>query len=1170
MKKRILSVLITVVMLIGMLPTAVFAADSVSRMPGARVETNTSGDVFLGGNYIEMGISKRGSFGTYASPQTSGWHKQSGLSGIGFRSDEDGWDVGEEPVTGDFFLPGTPEERWILSYKLDGQTYEHLVADRNGGSIGSWREEPKTVNASDLERGNLKAVVTGITSKNVKIEITYSFGVNDLFYTTDVKVTNLGDADIEDVRFVRSFDPDQDQYKYGSYDTYNKVICNPDSTKPASDTNYALVVARGEKSLAGFFFLSFDNRARVSRGVDFDPNSAYLAGLWDEAPGTEKTYATEADIEITSENRNGYTNEDSAIAITFNISTLSAAASTELQYYSSLDPDVMNSLKNVLAGNVDYIEEVLTGLRAGASYQIRYDGVTYIFKNIPESTIPLVGTAPTTADPASAVAYDFLGKTITVVEVDELGDTVSEEQELTIASRPGEVKPGETLPEVPAPVIENITTTLNSITIDPAVEIQEYSLDGQNWIRPTDGKIIFTGLEDGTGYTVYSRVAATSEYPASQICSLLVYTDAYKVTLDYGALGSEVTYAQASGKLDLDIPVFDGYIFMGWYTDEDFNTAFDFDNPITATTTVYAKFADYEDDKAELQAAIDALETAVDNVETALDNKVSTDKLTEEIGKLNDAIQAAKDYADTQDAALKTTLEAADVTMNAAITELQNRVTALETGLTTANGKIDTNTSDIGTLKTDVSTLKTWKNNAQDAIDALQALTSTQGGDIDNLKDAVSDLISAMDSAEAKITAAENRIATLEGKVSALETAKQELKDAVSALQTAVAGKADTATVNAAIAELEAAIEALEAVKNNYIGADDALRTELEGKIATAKGEAISAAETLVNNAKADLQSKIDAKADAATTTAAIQNLQAAVAALEAVKDDYATADDALRTALEAAIATAKSEAMTAANDALTSAKNELNAAIAEKADTTTLNEKVAELTTAISNAETVAKAYADSKDAALKAELETAIATAKSDLETLIGGVQSDLDTTKAKLDKAIDDLNKAITDGDKDLSDKIAALNTALTNAKEALEKADSDNKAELVSKIETADATLDAAIKAVQKNLDDAKAELDKAIADGDTALDDKISNLNAALESAKAALEATDAANKTELEGKIANAQTAAISAAETLVNNAKAELQTAIDTKADTATVNAAIANLQNAITALEA
>ena len=550
--------------------------------------------------------------------------------------------------------------------------------------------------------------------------------------------------------------------------------------------------------------------------------------------------------------------------------------------------------------------------------------------------------------------------------------------------------------------------------------------------------------------------------------SYVRYEPTLMVTFDYGTLGSETKTVLSGETVAPPTPVFAGKVLVGWYTDSSFATEFNFSDAITTNKTIYAKFADYEGDKEALQDAIDALESAVDNVETALDNKVSTDKLTEEIGKLNQAIADAKTYADTQDAALKTTLEAADATMNAAITELQNRVTALETGLNTANGKINTNASDVATLKNDVSTLKTWKDNAQSAIEALQTLTGTQGTNISALQTAVAELQATMNTANGKIAAAENRIATLEGKVSALETAKQELEDAVSALQTAVATKAAAATVNAAIADLQAAIDAL-----------------------------------------------------------------------EAVKDDYATADATLKAELETAITTAKGAAITAANDALTAAKNELNAAIALKADATTLNAKVAELTTAINNAETVAKAYADSKDAALKSELETAIATAKSDLETLIGGVQSDLDTTKAKLDKAIDDLNKAITDGDKDLSDEIAALNTALTNAKEALEKADADNKAELVSKIETADATLDAAIKAVQKNLDDAKAELNKAIADGDTALDNKISALNEALATAKAALEATDSANKSELTSKIDEADAAWQAAIDALSNELNA-------------------------------
>ena len=425
----------------------------------------------------------------------------------------------------------------------------------------------------------------------------------------------------------------------------------------------------------------------------------------------------------------------------------------------------------------------------------------------------------------------------------------------------------------------------------------------------------FTGATFSTGEIGTQYVAKATFTDGGE--EVIAYSDLFTyaehiVTFDYGTLGSETKTVLNGETVTPPAPVFAGKVLVGWYADSNFTTEFNFSDAITADKTIYAKFADYEGDKAELNDAIDALETAVDNVKTALDNKVGTDKLTEEIGKLNQAIAEAKAYADTQDAALKTTLEAADATMNAAITELQNRVTALETGLTTANGNINTNTGDITALKTDVSDLKAWKTEAQNAIIALQNLTNTQDTNISALQTAVADLQTAVSTANSNIAAAEARIAVLEGKVSALETAKQELEDAVSALQTAVAGKADTATVNAAIAGLQTAIEALEAVKNNYIGADDALRTELEGKIANAQTAAISAAEALVNNAKAELQSKIDAKADAATVNEAIANLQNAITALEAAKDNYASADAALKLELEDAIVKAKAEAIEA------------------------------------------------------------------------------------------------------------------------------------------------------------------------------------------------------------------------------------------------------------------
>ena len=323
---------------------------------GARSETSANGDVFLGGNYIELGISKGGSFGTSTSPKSKTFHPNDAKNLLGMVVDNDGWDVGKAPTTGDFFLPGTPEECYILAYRCNGSTYQYRVADRNvkSGTL-SWKTPPTVKDASKGD--TLRAIVTGETPQGVKLTITYSFGVNDRYYRTKVEIENTAGMDITDVRFVRSFDPDQDQGKTGNYDTYNKVICNPKSSAPAGEENYAMVVARGKDSLEGFFFIAFDNRARASRGVSFAPTSAYLSGLWTDN-GALPTYATDASIEMTKSKTNGYTLEDNAIAITFALGTLSAGASDQCEYFSSLHPDVKQSLEDVSAAHAPVISAV--------------------------------------------------------------------------------------------------------------------------------------------------------------------------------------------------------------------------------------------------------------------------------------------------------------------------------------------------------------------------------------------------------------------------------------------------------------------------------------------------------------------------------------------------------------------------------------------------------------------------------------------------------------------------------------------------------------------------------------------------------------------------------------------------------------------------------------------
>ena len=79
------------------------------------------------------------------------------------------------------------------------------------------------------------------------------------------------------------------------------------------------------------------------------------------------------------------------------------------------------------------------------------------------------------------------------------------------------------------------------------------------------------------------------------------------------------------------------------------------------------------------------------------------------------------------------------------------------------------------------------------------------------------------------------------------------------------------------------------------------MKSALESAIATAKSEAITSAQALVSNAKEELQVAINGKADAATVNASVASLQEAIEALEAIKDNYATADLAINAELTAA-----------------------------------------------------------------------------------------------------------------------------------------------------------------------------------------------------------------------------------------------------------------------------
>ena len=120
---RVVAGLLGLIMMLASLTAIVIPTFALEEPTvGARSETSANGDVFLGGNYIELGISKGGSFGTSTSPKSKTFHPNDTKNRLGMVVDNDGWDVGKAPTTGDFFLPGTPEECYILAYRCNGRT----------------------------------------------------------------------------------------------------------------------------------------------------------------------------------------------------------------------------------------------------------------------------------------------------------------------------------------------------------------------------------------------------------------------------------------------------------------------------------------------------------------------------------------------------------------------------------------------------------------------------------------------------------------------------------------------------------------------------------------------------------------------------------------------------------------------------------------------------------------------------------------------------------------------------------------------------------------------------------------------------------------------------------------------------------------------------------------
>lgn len=143
--------------------------------------------------------------------------------------------------TGNVTTPGTPEDRIVLGYHIDGAATPIVL--NSDPMLNTHDFTP--VSSSGHTEGSMQSATTVLGAENnITLTQTISLGTAANYFTTTIDVSNGNTTgSIDGVRFLRNFDPDQDVQKYGDYSTFNDVVQSPTEDEP-----FAIISAKGVES----------------------------------------------------------------------------------------------------------------------------------------------------------------------------------------------------------------------------------------------------------------------------------------------------------------------------------------------------------------------------------------------------------------------------------------------------------------------------------------------------------------------------------------------------------------------------------------------------------------------------------------------------------------------------------------------------------------------------------------------------------------------------------------------------------------------------------------------------------------------------------------------------------------------------------------------------------
>lgn len=241
-------------------------------------------DAYMIGDHVEIGVNGNG--GHEGAAELPGSNNRSNLAitspvyfGFVANPQLDSW----AQYDGDFFSPGTPENGFGM--EIAGVNYGNNATggplnEIAGGLVGYETED-------DCITIEWEGSAGGVT-----INVKYHLLASNLFYTTEITMTNDTDVDLTDVYYYRNVDPDNNVTIGGGYPTTNTIVSQPDSSCQkalVSATQPRPAGAGPGTSYVGFGALG-DN-FRVARG-GFSNRDA--SDIWNGAGGLIGTVGSAA------------------------------------------------------------------------------------------------------------------------------------------------------------------------------------------------------------------------------------------------------------------------------------------------------------------------------------------------------------------------------------------------------------------------------------------------------------------------------------------------------------------------------------------------------------------------------------------------------------------------------------------------------------------------------------------------------------------------------------------------------------------------------------------------------------------------------------------------------------------------------------------------------------